>query len=248
MAYDLTGKQTIVLRGGAGLFFDRPFTAHVLGRFNNPPTSATITAAVPAAADLGAQRPDDRRRAGLTRSIRRSCRRRRSGTAASRSRCRGRCRSTCRTSGSTATTRSGRQHQRHRLRRRVPAAESGSDAGGEHDAGRDGRRHNLMRAYRGYGNINLSVGPRLADYHSIQLSFERRFQNGLSFGFNDTIGLSDKQQAGAAPAARRRRLVLDPRRSGRGRRAPRPRTTRSAHHARATSCGTCPTCKATRRG
>ena len=34
-------------------------------------------------------------------------------------------------------------------------------------------------------------------YHSIQFSFNRRFQNGLSFGFNDTIGLSDRQNAGA---------------------------------------------------
>ena len=30
-------------------------------------------------------------------------------------------------------------------------------------------------------------------YHSIQLSIQRRFTNGLSFGFNDTIGLYDRQ-------------------------------------------------------
>ena len=32
------------------------------------------------------------------------------------------------------------------------------------------------------------------EFHSLQLSFQRRFQNGVSFGFNDTIGLSDRQQ------------------------------------------------------
>ena len=30
-------------------------------------------------------------------------------------------------------------------------------------------------------------------YHSLQLSLQRRFRNGLSFGFNDTIGLYDRQ-------------------------------------------------------
>jgi hypothetical protein len=42
--------------------------------------------------------------------------------------------------------------------------------------------------------------------HSIQVSFNRRFDHGLEFAFNDTIGLVDKQIAGAA-AAQRRRLV-----------------------------------------
>jgi hypothetical protein len=34
-------------------------------------------------------------------------------------------------------------------------------------------------------------------YHSIQLSFRRRFRDGISFGFNDTISLSDRQQGPA---------------------------------------------------
>ena len=55
-----------------------------------------------------------------------------------------------------------------------------------------------MRAIRGYGNDQRSSWNRgWRTYHSIQLSFQRRFQNGVSFGFNDTIGLYDQQQAGA---------------------------------------------------
>jgi hypothetical protein len=54
-----------------------------------------------------------------------------------------------------------------------------------------------MRAIRGYGNINQQWGRGWRTYHSIQWSFNRRFQNGLSFGFNDTVSLSDRQQAGA---------------------------------------------------
>jgi len=34
-------------------------------------------------------------------------------------------------------------------------------------------------------------------YHSIQVSFQRRFQNGVSFGFNDTMGLSERSNSAA---------------------------------------------------
>jgi hypothetical protein len=34
-------------------------------------------------------------------------------------------------------------------------------------------------------------------YHSLQVSFQRRFVNGLSFGFNDAIGLYDRGNVGA---------------------------------------------------
>jgi len=50
-----------------------------------------------------------------------------------------------------------------------------------------------MRAYRGYGNINQQVGRNWRTFHSLQLALNRRFSNGLSFGFNDTITLSDHQ-------------------------------------------------------
>src|SRR5207253_68623 len=51
----------------------------------------------------------------------------------------------------------------------------------------------LMRSIRGYSSINQNLGYQWRTYHSIQLSVQRRFRNGLSFGFNDTMGLSDKQ-------------------------------------------------------
>ena len=77
-------------------------------------------------------------------------------------------------------------------------------------------------------------------YHSLQLSFQRRFSNGLSFGFNDTIGLYDTGSTGArlqhnadgtysyrADQAQADELL--------GNSIPR------AHDARRTSCGTCRT-------
>ncbi len=42
-AYDVTGTQRIIVRGGAGLFYDRPSSSTISGGVNNPPTSGTIT-------------------------------------------------------------------------------------------------------------------------------------------------------------------------------------------------------------
>ena len=43
MAYDLTGRQRIVLRGGAGLFFDRPDGNAIFPQVQNPPTYTNVT-------------------------------------------------------------------------------------------------------------------------------------------------------------------------------------------------------------
>ena len=84
-------------------------------------------------------------------------------------------------------------HQPGRLRGGVPAGQSGSDAGRQHDAGRQRWSTDLMRAFQGYSSITQTSGWQERTYHSLQLSLQRRFRNGLSFGFNDTIGLYDRQ-------------------------------------------------------
>ena len=71
-----------------------------------------------------------------------------------------------------------------------------------------------MRAFRGYSSITQNVSRGWITHHSLQLSFNRRFRNGLSFGFNDTIGLSTDRQRRRAPAAQPRRHGLVPRRPG----------------------------------
>jgi hypothetical protein len=52
-----------------------------------------------------------------------------------------------------------------------------------------------MSAIRGYGSINQQWDIGWRTYHSVQASFQRRFHNGFSFGFNDTMGISDSQNA-----------------------------------------------------
>src|SRR5690606_38898765 len=54
-----------------------------------------------------------------------------------------------------------------------------------------------LRAFRGYGDITQQWSRGWRTYHSLQISLNRRFSNGLSFGFNDTISLYDRQATGA---------------------------------------------------
>ena len=42
-AYDVTGQQKIVVRGGGGLFFDRPSGNSVFDQILNPPTQQNVT-------------------------------------------------------------------------------------------------------------------------------------------------------------------------------------------------------------
>jgi hypothetical protein len=49
---------------------------------------------------------------------------------------------------------------------------------------------NLMRAFRGFGSIGQHTTDFYDTYHSIQTSFNRRFRGGMSFGLNHTLSLA----------------------------------------------------------
>jgi hypothetical protein len=53
----------------------------------------------------------------------------------------------------------------------------------------------LVRYYTGYAAINQQQPIGWRSYHSFQIAVNRRFKDGLLFGFNDTISLYDKQNA-----------------------------------------------------
>jgi hypothetical protein len=50
----------------------------------------------------------------------------------------------------------------------------------------------LMRPYVGLGRIQQNTGDNWSSFHSIQLSFQRRFRSGFSFGVNDTWALRNR--------------------------------------------------------
>ena len=55
---------------------------------------------------------------------------------------------------------------------------------------------NLLRAFRGFASINEQQTAFWDEYHSIQMSLNRRFRSGLAFGTNYTLGLSLKGNTG----------------------------------------------------
>jgi hypothetical protein len=48
----------------------------------------------------------------------------------------------------------------------------------------------LLRPYRGFGQIGFNLPQFHETYHSIQSSFSRRYRDGIAFGVNYTLGLS----------------------------------------------------------
>ena len=55
---------------------------------------------------------------------------------------------------------------------------------------------NLLRAFRGYSNVNEQETRYWDEYHGLQFALNRRFQNGLAFGANYNLGLSFKGNTG----------------------------------------------------
>lgn len=199
MAYDLTGEQRWVLRGGMGLFFDRPSSTTFSGGVNNPPTSRTITVQYAQLQTLGS--------GGLTTNGAPTL------TAIQRD---------TKLPSSTQWNVGIQmalpwvmsldvayvgQHSFNTFNGvNINAIDLGTAFLSEYQdrslpasttPGATAVSPNLMRAMRGYSNITQQLNRGWRTYHSIQLSLQRRFRNGLSFGFNDTMSLSDKQQAGA---------------------------------------------------
>ena len=220
MAYDVTGRQQIVLRGGGGLYFDRPSRQRGVRAGPEPAGAKERHAPLRPAADARHRRSGHRSavvavglRVRQPAAVVDAVERRRR-----RWRCRGAPCSTCRTSASTATTSSRRinlndvdfgtaflpQNQDPTLTPTTPGATSLST--------------DQMRAFRGYSAITQNVSRGWVTHHSLQLSFKRRFRNGLSFGFNDTIGLSSVGSTGARLQHNADGTVTYPGRPGGGRR------------------------------
>jgi len=198
MAYDLTGSQRMVLRGGGGLFFDRPSGNAVFSQVLNPPARRSVTLrfgqlqtlntsgfATEAPSSLSVYEYDSplpssaQWNAGVQIALPWS---------------------------SMVDVEYVGQHaydiveginlnavdfgvaylpesQDRTLTPTTPGATSISS--------------DQMRAFRGFSGITQNVSRGWVNYHSLQVSFTRRFRNGISWGFNDTIGLSSRGSTAA---------------------------------------------------
>jgi hypothetical protein len=190
MAYDVTGEQRVVVRGGAGLFFDRPSGNSVFAQVLNPPNLRNVTVRNGQLRSLGTSLSPPALNvfeydSDLPASIQWN-----SGVQM-----------TLPWAMALDVSYVG-QHQQVILQNMdinrvdfgstfLPANQDPSLA--PSTTGSSAVATDLMRPFRGYGSITQTSGWQQRTYHSLQLSLQRRFRNGLSFGFNDTMGLYDRQ-------------------------------------------------------
>lgn len=204
MAYDVTGMQKLILRGGLGLFFDRPEGNSIYNQIANPPHSQATTVRYAQLQTLGS--------AGLS-------------TAAppqmsifwydsklpSSFQWNSGVQMTLPWSSAIDVSYVGQRG--FNLIRSQEATPTGGNA---HDLnavdfgaaylpqnqdptlnpsavpGATALTTDLLRPYRGLGALNVMWGRTWNEYHSLQASFNRRYRDGLQFGLNYTLGLSYK--------------------------------------------------------
>ena len=197
VAYDVSGDQRLVLRGGYGLFFDRPNGNTVLNQIGNPPfVSSPVlrwsTLANVASAGLGA---------GLVTQ----------GTASlttfeydapipKSAQWNAGVQMALPWSSSLDVSYVGQHSWDMLLNVDIDSIDAGAAFLPENQDPTLAPTVNgstavadLLRPYRGLSTIQQNTGVNWNTFHSFQLSFNRRFKNGYSFGVNDTWTLVNKQ-------------------------------------------------------
>jgi hypothetical protein len=200
MAYDITGQQKAVFRGGVGLYYDRPSSTTFSGGVTNPPTSRNITVQYSQLQSLGS--------GGLTTegapTLNAFPRNIKLPTSVQWN-------SGVQTALPWSTSLDVSYVGQHSYNAfanasvNINAIDFGTAFLSQYQdptvtpgtLGSTILPTNALRAIRGYGAITQQQNRGYRTYHSIQASLNRRFRNGLSFGFNDTISLYDHQQSGA---------------------------------------------------
>ena len=196
-AYDLTGRQTLILRGGGGLFYDRPSGNSIFSQIQNPPTIQNLTLRYAQLDSLGS---------GLATvappSL--SVYQYKSGLPA-----------TWQWNGgvqmmlpkSTVFDFAYTGERAYNLVENVDI--NAVDFGAAFQpANQDATQTSplpgsavlptdQLRAFRGYSGISQAIPRGWLTAHTLQLSLNRRFSRGLAFGLNDTILLVQRGNTAA---------------------------------------------------
>jgi hypothetical protein len=192
MAYDVSGRQRFVLRGGFGLFFDRPDGNSIFDLVSNPPASRNVTVNLGNLQQLGA--------AGLTTEGAPTLTIFKYDSKLPSSLQWNWGVQTVIPYGMTLDVSWVGHHSFNLLQNvNLNSIDLGSAFLEKNQdltltpstvPGAMAVQQDLMRPFRGYSNINQQWDRGWQTFHSLQLSLQRRFRNGWSLGVNDTIGLS----------------------------------------------------------
>jgi hypothetical protein len=199
MAYDLSGRQRIVLRGGLGLFYDRPNASTTTPAAGNPPTARNVTVRYGQLQSLG--------RGGLTTEGAPALAglwEYDTGALPTSTQWTGGVQMLLPWAVSLDVSYVG-QHSSHGVQTlNLNAIDFGAAFLPENQdltlpassiPGGTAKSTDLLRAMPGYSTITQMQQNGWNTYHSLQVSFQRRFRNGVSFGFNDTIGISESSNS-----------------------------------------------------
>jgi hypothetical protein len=197
MAYDLTGQQRLVLRGGLGLFFDRPSGNNIYAQVTNPPAVQNVTARYGQLQTLGSE--------GLTTQGAPALNVYQYDAALPSSvQWNAGMQMALPWAFMLDVAYTGQHAYNLAAATNINAIDFGTAFLPEFQdptlapsatPGATAVVTDLMRAYRGYGSISQQQTNNWNTYHSLQLSLQRQFTHGLSLGVNDTIGLSQHQNS-----------------------------------------------------
>ena len=196
-AWDVTGDQKYVVRGGGGLFFDRPQAQNVYNTVNNPPFTRNVTLRYGQLQNISA--------AGLTTEA----------TPAltvwqydmplpSSAQWNVGLQTAIPFSTTVDISYTGQHSYNTPTAVNINAIDIGAAFLSQYaDPSQPTQgvatsyvatAPDLVRFYRGYGSISQQQTIGWRTYHSLQLAITRRFKDGFALGFADTMGLSDRQQ------------------------------------------------------
>ncbi|MGH9657607.1 MAG: hypothetical protein ACRD96_03625, partial [Bryobacteraceae bacterium] len=195
--YDLTGEQRIIIRGGAGLYFDRPSGNSIYPQVQNPPTIRNVTLRY---ADLQSLSGGLSTEAPPALSVFEYA-----GDLPTSAQWSAGVQMTLPWASALDVTYVG-QHSYNTLEGvDINSVDFGAAyAAPNQDASLSGTTPGAtalpadqLRTYRGFSSITQQWGRGWRTFHSLQLSFNRRYRGGLSFGANDTIVLYDHRSTNA---------------------------------------------------
>jgi hypothetical protein len=198
MAYDLTGEQKIVVRGGGGLFYDRPNGNDIYAQVTNPPAVQNVTVRYAQLQSLSS---------GLSTV----------GAPAlnvyqydaklpSSWQWNGGVQMALPWSTSLDVAYTGQHSWNTPQAVNINAVDFGAAFLPENQdptlapsttPAASALVTDLMRGYLGYGSITRRMSSLWRTFHGINLSVQRRFTSGVAFGFIDTITLYDQQNSNA---------------------------------------------------
>jgi hypothetical protein len=198
VAYDLTGQQKVVIRGSYGLFFDRPDGNSVFSQVGNPPFTKnpilrfSRLSEVGTGSGLTTEAPQGMVMFEYNNPIQKSSQWNGGVQVALPwassldlsyvgQRSFDRLQSVDLNSVDLGTAFLA-QNQDSTLASTVPGANAYATE--------------VLRPYRGFNALSQNTGQAWNTFHSIQTAFNRRFRNGVSFGFNHTWTLSNVQNVG----------------------------------------------------